>query len=220
MTNVLAAREKKCLIWLAARMPRYVNSDHLTTLALVAMFMAGVSFVAATMVHRLALAGAIVWLAVNWFGDSLDGTLARVRRQERPRYGFYVDHLVDCLGVLFLFGGLTMAGYMSPLVALGVVVAYYFLSIEIFLATYCLGTFRMSFGFIGPTELRLLLAVGVVALFFNPTVVFFGQRHLLFDVGGAVAIPALAITAFVSAWRSVRSLYAAEPVDRRDPEAR
>ena len=118
--------------------------------------------------NRIALAGAILGLAVNWFGDSLDGTLARVRGHQRPRYGFYVDHVIDCFGVLFVVSGLALSGSMSPLVATGLLIAYFMLSIEVYLATYCLTVFKMSFWGIGPTELRILLAIGTVALWFDP----------------------------------------------------
>src|SRR5207247_1780999 len=140
----------------------------------------------------------VVCLGLNWFGDSLDGTLARVRQQQRPRYGFYVDHVVDCFGVLFLLGGLALSGFMSPLIAMGVIVTYFMLSIEIYLATYCLTVFRLSFWWIGPTELRVLLAIGTLALIRDPHVEMWGRALRLFDVGGAVAIVALATTLLVS----------------------
>src|SRR5438067_12130336 len=98
-TNPLAGLERRCLIWVAERLPRWVTSDQLTVLALAAMVLTAVSYPLARL-HRGALALAIVGLALNWFGDSLDGTLARVRRHQRLRCGFYVDHVVDCFGVL------------------------------------------------------------------------------------------------------------------------
>jgi phosphatidylglycerophosphate synthase len=210
-TNVLAVSERRCLLWLAPRLPRWINSDHLTVLALLAMLMTGASYYLARW-HPSALLLAVVWLAVNWFGDSLDGTLARVRGQQRPRYGFYVDHVVDCLGVLFLFSGLALSGYMSPFVALGLLVAYFMLSIEVYLATYCLTVFRLSFWGFGPTELRLVLAIGTLALLFDPNVEFLGQRYRLFDVGGLAATAGLAGTLVVSVIQNVRALYRAEPL--------
>jgi phosphatidylglycerophosphate synthase len=211
MNGVSASLERRCLIWLAERMPRRVNSDHLTGLALVAMLMTGLSYVAARW-HPAGLLLAVGWLAVNWFGDSLDGTLARVRRQQRPRYGFYVDHVVDCFGVLFVLAGLGLSGYMHPLVAMGVLIAYLMLSIEIYLATYCLTTFRLSFWGIGPTELRFILAIGSVALLSDPHVAVLGGHYRLFDVGGVIAIAGIAGTLLVSAGRNVRALYRMEPM--------
>ena len=210
-SSVLASSERRCLLWLAPRLPGWVNSDHLTVLALLAMLMTGVSYYLARW-HPLALLLAVVWLAVNWFGDSLDGTLARVRGQQRPRYGFYVDHVVDCFGVLFLLAGLALSGYMSPIVAMGLLVAYFMLSIEVYLATYCLTVFRLSFWGFGPTELRLVLAIGTLALLFDPTVELLGQRYRLFDVGGLAATAGLAVTVVVAVIQNVRALYRAEPL--------
>jgi hypothetical protein len=112
--SVLAAAEKRLLIRIATRMPTAIHSDHLTALALAAMAVAGLSFAVAGW-DRRALWVVIGALAVNWFGDSLDGTLARVRRQERPRYGFYVDHVVDIVGITMLMAGLAASGFMAPL---------------------------------------------------------------------------------------------------------
>lgn len=210
-TGWLTVAERRCLIWLAGRMPGWITSDHLTGLALVAMFMAGLSYWLAGE-HRLALAAVPGWLALNWFGDSLDGTLARVRRQQRPRYGFYVDHMLDTFGILFLLGGLALSGYMSPLVAAGLLAAYYLLSIELYLATYCVGTFQMSYWKLGATELRIMLSVGTIALLWYPTTRLAGREFLLFDVAGIVAAGGLLLTAIASLAGHVCELYLAEPV--------
>lgn len=210
-TNPLASIERRCLVWLATRLPGRINSDHLTALALAAMALTGLSYVAARFT-KAGLVLAVVGLALNWFGDSLDGTLARVRRQERPRYGFYVDHIVDCLGVGFLVAGLGWSGYMSPMVAASFLVAYFMLSIEIYLATYCLAVFRLSFWGVGPTELRILLAIGTFALFSDPKVHVFGQLYRLFDVGGLVAIASITLILVATIGRNVQLLYRAEPL--------
>ena len=211
-TGVLAAREKQALIWIAHRLPRWVNSDHLTLLALFAMAAAGASFWAARG-WPPALILVVVSLAINWFGDSLDGTLARVRKHERPRYGFYVDHVLDIAGASLLFGGMSMSGFMSPIVGLSVLVAYVLVSAEVFLATAVQGTFRMSFLSVGPTELRILLSIGALTLFSHPIVRPFGfGPFLLFDVGGVIAVVGM-LTAFVtSAIRTTTALYRAEPL--------
>ena len=214
--GITAALEQRTLLWLAPRMPGWINSDHLTGLGLVAMGLAGWSYwLAGSFPWALWLVN--LWLAVNWFGDSLDGTLARVRKQQRPRYGFYVDHVVDAVGAVMLIGGMALSGYMNPLVALGVTVAYFLLNIEIYLATYCLGTFRLSYFKLGPTELRLLLALGNAAVvLFHPdqTATFFGWNARLFDLGGLFAIVGLVSIFLVSAVRNTRALYAAEPIPR------
>ncbi len=207
--SMLAAAEKKVLIWLAHRMPGWVNSDHLTLLGFVAMFAAGLSYWAAS-VDRRALLAVIAALAVNWFGDSLDGTLARVRKRLRPRYGFYVDHITDAIGTFFLMGGLALSSYMSPYIALGLLILYFLLSIEVYLTTYTIGAFHLSFWSFGPTELRLLLCIGNIALFYRPVVKLFGRQFLLFDVGGAVGIVGMSLMLIWAAVRHTRELYNAE----------
>ena len=207
--SFLAAAEKRALIWLAHRMPGWVNSDHLTLLGFIAMFAAGLAYWAASR-DRRALLAVIAALAVNWFGDSLDGTLARVRNRLRPRYGFYVDHITDAIGTFFLMGGLALSTFMSPFIALGLLIAYFLLSIEVYLTTYTIGAFHLSFWSFGPTELRLLLCIGNIALFFRPVVTIFGERYRLFDVGGAVGIAGMAAMLVWSAVRHTRQLYRAE----------
>jgi phosphatidylglycerophosphate synthase len=216
LTSVLATVEKRTLIWLAHRMPGWVNSDHLTALALVSMILAGFSYWLASLT-AVGLLLAVACLALNWFGDSLDGTLARVRDCQRPRYGFYVDHIVDALGALFLLGGLGLSGYMNPLVAAGVLVVYLLLLVETFLATHTLRVFRMSYFKVGPTELRILLAIGNLALLLHPTANLFGREYHLFDVGGAVAIAGLLFTLGVATITNALTLYRAEPVPSRGP---
>jgi len=210
--GVTANIEKRVLIWMAERLPEWVTSDQLTLLGLFAMLMAGLSYWAAQWDER-ALFLVVVALGLNWFGDSLDGTLARVRNRQRPRYGFYVDHVIDIVGALFLVGGLAASGYMTPLVGLGLLVGYMMVSAEIFLATYSLGVFRISFGPIGGTELRILLSIGTLYLLYKPVVKLgsLGAFHL-FDVAGVCGIVGLAIALTVSAIRNTRTLYQAEPL--------
>ncbi len=208
--SLLAVAEKQALVWMARRMPSWVTSDHLTLLGLVSMFSAGMAYYAASK-NPLALLLVVLALALNWFGDSLDGTLARVRNRQRPRYGFYVDHVIDIVGAFFLLGGLALSGYMSPLVALGLLAAFLMVTSEVFLATHVRQVFRLSFLWVGPTELRILLAVGTLCLLYKPWVKLGGLGpFLLFDVGGIVGIVGLALTLVVSAIRNTRDLYFAE----------
>ena len=210
-TGLLTAVERRVLYWIAPRLPARINSDHLTALGLVSMFFVGVCFAVAQ--HTpIALWGVVFFLALNWFGDSLDGTLARVRGHQRPRYGFYVDHILDTFGALFVLGGLAVSGAMTPLVAAAFLIAYYLLSIEIYLATYCVGRFQMSFWGWGPTELRILLAIGALALLVKPVVTVFGVQMRLFDVGGIVGAIGLLLTAIISAVGNTRRLYREEPL--------
>ena len=212
-TSVLAAVEKRCLIWMAKRLPARVNSDHLTVLAGVAMLAGGLCYWIGPG-SKAAMFTAIAMLALNWFGDSLDGTLARVRHHERPRYGFYVDHVLDVVGILFLLAGFALGGFMSPIIATGFLIAYYLLMVEIALATHAVGTFRISFWKFGPTELRLLLVVGTLQIMRSPFVTIAGERLLLFDIGGVIAIAALTLTFVASAIRNGRLLYRLEPLPR------
>src|SRR6266705_3250710 len=197
--SFLAHIEKRCLIWLARRAPDWMNSDHLTALGLAALLAAGLCYWYSRW-NPVALLLVIVCLGANWAGDSLDGTLARVRNKQRPRYGFYVDHIVDCLGTLFLLGGLGLSSFMSPGIALGLLIAYLLLSCEVYLATYTLGTFEISFWKFSPTELRILLAAGNIALFLNPRagMTLPGGRYSLFDIGGAIGIVGMALVLAVS----------------------
>lgn len=209
--NLTADIEKKLLVWLAERLPAAINSDRLTALGFAAMLLAGTSYALARF-DRRALLLASAFLVLNWLGDSLDGTLARVRRCQRPRYGFYVDHVLDTFGAFFLMGGLALSGYAHPAIAMGMLVAFLMLSAEVYLATYTLGSFRMSFFRLGPTEVRLLLIAGNLALLHSPTAQLFGYSFRLFDVGGAVAIAGMALMLVVSAVRHIVQLYLEEPL--------
>lgn len=209
--SLVANAEKRCLVWLAGRTPGWINSDHLTILGFLSQCMAGVCYAWAAR-DKQALLWAIVFLALNWLGDSLDGTLARVRNQQRPRYGFYVDHIADSVSALFLMGGLTLSGFVHPIVAIGMLLAFLLLSIESYLATYTLGRFHLSHGKFGPTEIRILLAAGNLALFLNPATTVFGTHIRLFDFGGVIAVAGMALMFFISSARHVRQLYREEPL--------
>lgn len=214
--SILAGIEKKCLVWLAARMPRQMNSDHLTLIGFLGHLGAGLSYWLARYSSE-GLLLCILFLAINWLGDSLDGTLARVRNQQRARYGFYVDHVVDTFGALFLLGGAALSNYMSLPVAAGLLISFYMISIEVYLAAYTIGTFHLSFGGFGPTELRILLAIGNLWLYFHPgipRVHVFGGEYRLFDVGGTIGMLGLVLMMTAAAARHTRQLYRAEPLPR------
>jgi phosphatidylglycerophosphate synthase len=207
--SLLASAEKRALIWLAGRMPAWVNSDHLTSLGFVSLFGVGAGYWYARY-HRTGLFIAILFLILNWFGDSLDGTLARVRNRQRPRYGFYLDHVLDACGSVCIFAGLALSGYMSERVAVGLLVAYFLLSIEVYLATYTVGEFNLSFAAFSPTELRLLLIAGNIALFCRPWVLLGSRQYLLFDVGGIIGIAGISFAFVWSLLQHARYLYHAE----------
>jgi archaetidylinositol phosphate synthase len=209
--SFLAPMEKRVLIWMAGRTPAAINPDHLTVLGLAALIGAGFSYWYARQ-SKAGLILAMVCIAVNWLGDSLDGTLARYRNRQRPKYGFYVDHIVDMFGTFSLLAGMGMSGYMSERIAGTLLVLYFMLSIEVYLATYTLGTFHLSFWKFSPTELRVLLIIGNIVLLYKPVVGVFGYRFPLFDLGGAVGIAGMGLTLITSVTRHTIALYRAERI--------
>ena len=210
-TSVFAPLERRCLAYFARTAPAWLMPDHLTLLGLTAMFLAGASYAAAAY-WPPALLLVNLWLAVNWYGDSLDGTLARYRDKQRPRYGFYVDHVVDAFGSLFLFSGLALSGFISPLVAVFSLIAYLLLMIDSFLATYTIGLFRISVFKFSPTELRILLAVGNTYAYFRPVMRIFDVSYHFFDVACTVGIALMGVFLLASVARNTLTLYRAEKV--------
>lgn len=206
-----ASLEKRALEWMAARAPRWVTSDQLTALGLAAQIAAGV-FYALSRYNRRALLLVILCIALNWLGDSLDGTLARVRRQQRPRYGFYVDHMVDMFGAVALMCGLGGSGFVHWPVAIAMLIAFLLLAGESYLATYTLERFQLSQGMFGPTEIRLLMIAGNLALLHNPYCTILGHRFLLFDVGGTIAAAVMFVMASAVTLRHTAQLYRQEPL--------
>lgn len=216
--SLLASSEKRLLLAIATRLPRWLSSDHLTLLGLLSMPVAGLAFARIGTARGSAALVAVALLA-NWFGDSLDGTVARVRRQERPRYGFYVDHVIDLAGASALLAGMGASGRMAPWIALAVLAAYVLVSAETYLATHAAGVFRLSFGGIGPTELRILLAAGAFYAAGDPWVEMGGLHSRLLDVGGLIAAAGLCLAFVASALRNTRALYLAEPLPAPDPQS-
>jgi archaetidylinositol phosphate synthase len=211
-TSLAAPVERRVLAWLAARMPSWLNSDHLTVLGFLAFAGAGIAY-ALTTSSPAWLHAVNACLFLNWFGDSLDGTLARHRNQLRPRYGFYVDHVTDTAGAAMLVLGLAVSPYMCTEIALALLVAFFMLSINTYLATHALGTFRLSFWKLSPTELRLLLGVGNLVLLFHPNATLAGHRYSLYDVGGAIAFTGMLAMFIASAVSNTVRLYRMEPRD-------
>ncbi len=204
-----AGVEKRALIWMAQRTPMAIGPDHLTAMGFVSQLLAGMAYAMASR-HAGALWLANLFIFLNWWGDSLDGTLARIRNRQRPRYGFYVDHMADTFGALALMAGLACSGYMHWQLAAGMLAGFYVLSIESYLATYTIGQFHLSHGRFGPTEIRILLMVGNTVLTIRPYVHLAGRTFRLFDVGGAVAIAGMALMAVAATARHTISLYRAE----------
>jgi phosphatidylglycerophosphate synthase len=216
--SVLAAAEKRLLVAIARRLPQWVDSDRLTLLAFAAMPLAAFGF--AVLPHRdWAPVVVATALAVNWFGDSLDGTVARVRLQQRPRYGYYVDHVIDLAGTVMLITGMAASSWMHPAVAAALLAAYLLVAAETYLATHAGGIFRLAFAGLGPTELRVLVAAGAFYTAGHPHVELAGRRFLLLDVSGVVGVAILLVVFVASAVRTARDLYLAEPLPTRGGRA-
>ena len=209
--SLTASIEKDALQWMAERAPKWLTSDQLTLLGFGAQIGAGVCY-ACSRVNEYGLIGAIVCILLNWLGDSMDGTLARVRQQQRPRYGFYVDHMVDVFGAVALMCGLGYSGYMHWATAIAILIAFLLLASESYLATYTLSCFQLSQGIFGPTEIRILLILGNLALLHSATVTIFGHRMLLFDVGGAMGAVTMFAMAISVTLRHTAELYRQEPL--------
>ena len=199
LRSLTAEAEKKLLVAIAKRLPAWVGPDHLTALGALSMAGAGLCYRLVAL-SPLAFLGVNLCLFLNWFGDSLDGTLARVRERQRPRYGFYLDHLVDAFGAIFLLGGVAASGLVSPFAALAMLIAYLLLQIHIALKAHTTRVFQIAFGGIGGTELRALLAFANVLVLVRPELL-------------ALATPlAWSLTALVvglvsaDAWRTARAL--------------
>lgn len=209
--SFLTALEKSTLRWMAKRIPPWINSDHLTALGFLSMILAGVSY-SLSRSNPNYLYAASVFIIINWFGDSLDGTLARYRNKLRPRYGFYVDHILDTFSTFFLLGGLALSGYVSPVISGLLLISYLMLSIQVYLATYAIGKFKMSFAWFGPTELRLLLIVGNLALVSCPEITILGNNVLLFDLGSVIGIVFIFVILVHSSVTNIAYLYRKERV--------
>src|SRR3954447_23923096 len=193
---LLAVPEQRVLEAMAVRLPRFVKPDHMTALALAA----AVGFaVAAGFGHFWAAAGLLV---VHWFGDSLDGTLARVRRAERPRYGYYLDHLADAVATALVGLGLGLSAHMHLAAGLVLVIAYLALSINSYLETQALGRFSLGYGRLGPTEARLALIALLGAIALGAEVSFHGLTLLDLTALGAAAVMAVAL-----AFRAAKNLH-------------
>jgi archaetidylinositol phosphate synthase len=209
--SLLAAPEKRALVWMAEHMPARINSDHLSALGLVSMAGVGVSFWFAGARPAVGVPLVVFCLVLNWFGDSMDGTLARVRNQQRPRYGFYLDHVIDIAGTAMMLAGLAASGHMNPLIAAVTLAAWLMVMGESFLGTWARGLFRMSFLWFGPTELRILVAIGALMLLGGGLVRPFGLGpYRLFDVGGVCATAGLVMVFVLNAVRNTVALYREE----------
>ena len=215
-TFVLSEAEKKLLIRIAEHLPRWVLPDHLT---LIGMFGSAVVTTAYLLSNQAAwwLWIANLGFAINWFGDSLDGTTARVRKIQRPRYGFYLDHLTDAFSTLAIGLGLGLSPYMLLSVGLAIVVGYLVLSINVYLESQVLGDFRFGYGVVGPTEARLvLMGLNTLCIVLGPVpFTVFGVGATIFDLAGVVAVCAMMLMLSRRVARNLGHLGRLEPANTR-----
>ena len=211
---LLARHEKRVLTAIARRLPRWILPDDLTALGVTSAIGIGVAYLATNADHRwLWVASAL--LVIHWLGDSLDGTLARVRGIERPRYGYYLDHLVDAISTACIGIGLGLSPYMLLATGALIVVAYLMLSINVYLESYALGRFSIGYGHIGPTEVRIVLIALNVALALGAGLDFHlaGIGLTAFDVVG------LAVAALMCALLAGRAVANLRRLGRDEPAA-
>jgi phosphatidylglycerophosphate synthase len=209
---VLAKPEKRLLTWIAARVPRRFLPDDFTALGVLAALGVCAAYQLSNQsLDWLWVASAL--LVVQWLGDSLDGTLARVRKIERPTYGYYLDHLVDAIATAAIGIGLGLSPLMLLSIGTLIVVGYLILSINVYLESYAFGRFSIGYGLIGPTEMRLILIAlnSVVALGAGLDFVVVDLRLTVFDVIG-LGIAATMLTLLIGrAARNLRDLAQREP---------
>jgi phosphatidylglycerophosphate synthase len=212
---LLAPFERRVLPRLAAALPGWVTPDHLTVLGLLASTVVAAAYLVSNQNP------AWLWLAnaailVNWFGDSLDGTLARYRKIERPRYGYYLDHLTDAYSTLAVGLGLGLSPFMLLAVGLTIAIVYLVMSINVYLETHVFGQFSLGYGKLGPTEARVvLILLNTLALLWDPLPFnLLGVGATLFDVAGLLAASAMLGLLLVRVTRNLRTLARLEPPRR------
>jgi phosphatidylglycerophosphate synthase len=184
---LLGPLERPALQWLAEHMPSWITPDVLTAIGIFGSLMTFAGYWAS------ASAAAFLWLAslglvVNWFGDSLDGTLARYRKIERPKFGFFIDHTMDAISETLIVFGLGLSPFVTFEVAAVALIGYLLMSVLVYVRTYVTGEFRISYGRLGPTEVRLIIILFNAVLFFvgvRDVTLWFGDVSIYdFAIGG------------------------------------
>lgn len=223
-TSILNAPEKKFLVWLAGKMPAWVNSDMLTFTGSAGAFMFGLGY-ALTPVDINFLWLSCLGLFINWFGDSLDGTLARVRNCQRPKYGFFIDHMMDCINEVMMFVGCGLSVLMRLDIALIVLVCYLLLTVYVFTSAHLKGEFKLTYAKVGPTEFRIIILIATLLfLYVEPLRTFshvfniFGTEVLasLLDIISSVIAIFLLIMYISSVIKDAREYAREEPLTHND----
>ena len=218
-TSILNAPEKKILNWLAARQPDWVTSDMLTAIGSVGALMIGTGY---------ALSGVninFLWLStlglfVNWYGDSLDGTLARYRNAQRPKYGFFIDHMVDCFNEVAMFVGFGLSPFVKFNLGLMVLACYFMISIYVYISAHLKGEFKLTYAKCGPTEIRFIAVIVNTGLLFVPAVrqfaldiTLFGHdiSLSLFDIVAIVLVVGMLLLIFINFIKDAKQYAKLEP---------
>ncbi len=221
-TSILNAAEKKALVWLAERQPKWMSSDMLTAIGSLGAFLIGLGFYLAS--KNLDF----LWLTifgffVNWYGDSLDGTLARVRKIERPIYGYYLDHTVDCINEMMMFLGIGLSSLMHLNIALLIMIAYFLITINVSVNAHLKSEFRLTYAKLGPTEFRIIAVILCLLLMYIPgattwsvTAAVFGEQVLLqtMDIAGIAIFVILMLMYFVSIISDAMGYAKMDPKDK------
>lgn len=223
-SSLLNAVEKKALVWLAERQPKWVDSDMLTYVGHVGAAVVAMGFVLANInVNFLWIS--ILGFVINWYGDSLDGTLARVRKQQRPIYGFYIDHTTDAINEVLMFMGAGLSPFMHFNLACVALVIYLMLTLNVAMNAHLKGEFRLTYAKLGPTELRLicilacLLLIGVKSLRTFALDVPWGAGVFtmrILDMVGTVILVGLVIIYFVTIIQDARYYSKTDPKPKND----
>ncbi len=213
-TSLLNRLEKKALVWLAERLPDWVTSDMLTYFGVAAAVLYAAFCWLAQYDVNFFYASSFC-LVLNWYGDSLDGTLARVRQTQRPKYGFFIDHSLDALTTCLFCIGLGLSPLMDLSIALFIMGGYLCMSIYTYLTTIVMGKFRLTYASLGPTEMRLIIiAVCILYIYLpldNLTLTIFSQEWTVYDCIGAIVAAALFIVYIVSLSKDLRELAKIDP---------
>jgi len=222
-TSFLNALEKKVLVWLAERQPKWMTSDILTYIGTFgAVVIAAGYILSAWNINFLWLSS--LGFVINWYGDSLDGTLARVRKTQRPVYGYYIDHTVDCINEFIMFIGIGLSGLMHFSLAMVILAVYFMLTINVSINAHLKKEFRLTYAKLGPTEFRILAIIAntVLALVrpiseFALTFFIFGREFTLasLDIVGIVVLLVLAVIYLTTIVRDGRGYAEMDPMPKR-----
>lgn len=220
-TSILNAAEKRALVWLAHRQPQWVTSDLLTYVGVLGALTCGVGFALSTInINFLWLSS--LGLIINWYGDSLDGTLARVRNTQRPKYGFFIDHSIDAITITLMCVGAGLSPLLRLDVALCVLVAYLILSVYTYVTTICTGKMRLTYGKLGPTEFRLIVIICNTLFIFTPwsehSYTIGGETFTLFDLIASGVVVVIMSLWFVQWLIDRKELSRLDPLKKFDAE--